>query len=220
MPDRAGCAFVRIDTSDGSAISPRSPLHAPDVASLEELSADIRGARAAAQLVIVALHKGIVHTPARLAPYERTVAQAAIDAGALSSEKLVRLYLNRIAAYDQKGPALNSILVTNEKALAMARALDAERKAKGRRSPLHGIPIIAKDLVNTADMQTTGGFIVMKGAVPANDANVIKRLRDAGAVIFAKTNMSEWLGRSRGDGGCSIAGQVVNPYDLTRTVAD
>jgi len=145
--------------------------------------------------------------------------QAAIDAGALSSEQLVRLYLNRIEAYDQKGPKLNSILVTNQDALAIARALDAERKTKGRRSPLHGIPIVAKDLVNTADMQTTGGFIVMKGAIPASDANVIKRLRDAGAVIFAKTNMSDWLGRSRPDGGSSIAGQVVNPYDLTRTVA-
>ena len=81
-PERAGCAFVRIDTADGSAISPRAPLHAPDAESLEEMSADIRSARAAAQLVIVALHKGIVHTPARLAPYERAVAQAAIDAGA------------------------------------------------------------------------------------------------------------------------------------------
>jgi amidase len=145
--------------------------------------------------------------------------QAAVDAGALSSEKLVQLYLNRIEAYDQKGPRINSILVTNEKALAMARALDAERKLKGRRSPLHGIPIVAKDLLNTADMQTTGGFIVMKGAVPANDAHVIRKLREAGAVIFAKTNMSDWLGRSRPDGGSSIAGQVINPYDLTRTVA-
>ncbi len=145
--------------------------------------------------------------------------QAAIDAGALSSEKLVQLYLNRIEAYDQQGPKINSILVTNAKALEIARALDEERKTKGRRGPLHGIPIVAKDLVNTADMQTTGGFVVMKGAVPATDANVIRRLRDAGAVIFGKTNMSDWLGRSRPDGGSSIAGQVVNPYDLTRTVA-
>lgn len=145
--------------------------------------------------------------------------QAAIDAGALSSEKLVQLYLDRIEAYDQQGPKINSILVTNAKALEIARALDEERKTKGRRSPLHGIPIVAKDLVNTADMQTTGGFVVMKGAVPATDANVIRRLRDAGAVILGKTNMSDWLGRSRPDGGSSIAGQVVNPYDLTRTVA-
>jgi amidase len=145
--------------------------------------------------------------------------QAAIDAGALSSEKLVELYLNRIAAYDQKGPKLNSLITVNPRALETARTLDAERKAKGRRGPLHGIPIVTKDLINTADMPTTGGFIVMKGAVPAADANVVRRLRVAGAIILAKTNMSDWLGRSRPDGGSSIAGQVINPYDLTRTVA-
>ncbi len=143
----------------------------------------------------------------------------AIDAGALTSEKLVQLYLNRIAAYDQQGPKINSLITVNPNALAIARALDEERKTKGRRSPLHGIPIVAKDLINTADMQTSGGFIAMKGAVPQYDANVIKRLRAAGAIIFAKTNMSDWLGKSRPDGGSSIAGQVINPYDLTRTVA-
>jgi amidase len=145
--------------------------------------------------------------------------QAAIDAGALTSERLVQLYLNRIAAYDQQGPSINSIITVNANALATARALDEERVKTGRRSPLHGIPFVAKDLLNTSDMQTTGGFVVMKGAVPAHDANVIKRLRAAGAIVLAKTNMSDWLGRSRPDGGSSIAGQVVNPYDLTRTVA-
>jgi len=79
---RAGCSFVRIHTADGSAISPRAPLQAPDAASLAHMAADIRRARATAQLVIVALHKGIVHTPATLAPYEREVARAAVDAGA------------------------------------------------------------------------------------------------------------------------------------------
>lgn len=145
--------------------------------------------------------------------------QAAIDAGALTSEKLVQLYLNRIAAYDQKGPSLNAIITVNAQALETARALDQERLQSGRRSPLHGIPFVAKDLLNTSQMQTTGGFVVMKGAVPAHDANVIRRLRAAGAIVLAKTNMSDWLGRSRPDGGSSIAGQVVNPYDLTRTVA-
>src|SRR5688572_22969148 len=101
--------------------------------------------------------------------------QAAIDAGALSSEKLVQLYLNRIAAYDKTGPKLNSLITINPNALAQARALDEERKTKGRRGPLHGIPIVAKDLVNTSEMQTTGGFVVMKGAVPARDAHVIKK---------------------------------------------
>jgi amidase len=145
--------------------------------------------------------------------------QAAIDSDALSSEKLVQLYLNRIAAYDQQGPKINSLITINPKALEIARALDAERKAKGRRSALHGIPVVAKDLINTADLQTTGGFIAMKGAIPQADAHVITKLRAAGAVILGKTNMSDWLGRSRPDGGSSIAGQVINPYDLTRTVA-
>lgn len=145
--------------------------------------------------------------------------QAAIDAGALTSEKLVELYLKRIEAYDKTGPKINSIITVNAQALQIARALDEERRAKGKRGPLHGIPIVAKDLVNTKDMQTTGGFIAMKGAVPAHDAHVIGKLRDAGAIIFAKTNMSDWLGRSRPDGGSSIAGQVINPYDLSRTVA-
>jgi Asp-tRNA(Asn)/Glu-tRNA(Gln) amidotransferase A subunit family amidase len=163
-------------------------------------------------------------TPAGAADFDLETAtiediNKAFDAGALTSEKLVQLYLNRIAAYDQTGPKLNSIITINPNALATARALDEERRTKGRRGPLHGIPVVAKDLINTSEMQTTGGFVVMKGAIPARDANVIKRLRDAGAIILAKTNMSDWLGRSRPDGGSSIAGQVINPYDLTRTVA-
>jgi amidase len=144
---------------------------------------------------------------------------AATDAGALSSEKLVSLYLARIAAYDQRGPRLNSIITLNPEALAVARALDAERLATGRRSPLHGIPVVVKDLINTADLPTTGGFIAMRDAVPEHDAHVVARLRAAGAIILAKTNMSDWLGRSRPDGGSSLAGQVLNPYDTTRTVA-
>jgi Asp-tRNA(Asn)/Glu-tRNA(Gln) amidotransferase A subunit family amidase len=143
----------------------------------------------------------------------------AIDAGALTSEKLVQLYLNRINAYDQQGPKINSLITVNPQALEIARALDEERKTKGRRSPLHGIPVVVKDLINTSDMPTTGGFIGMKGAVPQYDANVVKRLKAAGAIILAKTNEGDWLGNSRPDGGSSLAGQVINPYDLSRTVA-
>ena len=145
--------------------------------------------------------------------------QAAMEAGALTAEKLVQLYLNRIEAYDRKGPALNSIIAVNPHALEIARELDRERAERGPRSLLHGIPFVAKDLVNTAGVQTTGGFVAMKGAIPDRDAHVIANLRAAGAIVLAKTNMSDWLGRSRPDGGSSIAGQVVNPYDLKRTVA-
>lgn len=145
--------------------------------------------------------------------------QAAVDKGALTYEKLTQLYLARIAAYDQKGPALNAVITVNPQALATARALDAERRTRGRRSPLHGIPFVAKDLINTAGVQTTGGFVAMKGAIPSTDAHVIANLKAAGAILLAKTNMSDWLGKSRADGGSSIAGQVRNPYDPTRTVA-
>jgi amidase len=178
----------------------------------------------AALAALVIGHSSLVINSAAAAEFDLATASitdihAATDAGALSSEKLVSLYLARIAAYDQQGPKINGIITLNPEALATAKALDAERLAKGRRSPLHGIPVVVKDLINTADMQTTGGFIAMKGAVPAHDAHVIAKLRAAGAIILAKTNMSDWLGRSRADGGSSIAGQVINPYDLTRTVA-
>src|SRR5213594_2985026 len=102
---------------------------------------------------------------------------AAFDAGTLTAEKLTQICLARIEAYDRQGPRLRAVITVNPKALDTARALDAERRTKGRRSPLHGIPIVAKDLLNTVDMPTTGGFIVMKGAVPQLDANVIARLR-------------------------------------------
>lgn len=93
----------------------------------------------------------------------------AFDAGALTSEKLTQLYLNRIAAYDQKGPKLNSIITLNKDALATARQLDAERKEKGPRSKLHGIPIVLKDLFDTKDMPTTAGFLPMKNSRPIQE---------------------------------------------------
>src|SRR5258708_19879734 len=92
---------------------------------------------------------------------------AAIDAGALSSEKLVRLYLNRIDAYDKKGPKINSVITLNPKALEEARALDAERKAKGRRSPLHGIPIVVTDLIDVAGLPTPAAFNPSPAPTPA-----------------------------------------------------
>src|SRR3954471_7906700 len=110
----------------------------------------------------------------------------AFDAGALTSEKLVQLYLNRIEAYDKKGPNINAVITLNTHALETARALDAERKAKGPRSKLHGVPVILKDLYDTADMPTSAGFMPMKDSQPILDATVVKRLRDAGAVILAK----------------------------------
>src|SRR4051794_17653600 len=117
--------------------------------------------------------------------------QAAVDAGALTYEKLVTLYLARIAAYDQKGPALNTIITINPKALDEARALDAERKAKGRRSPLHGIPVLVKDNYDVLGMLNTGGSFLLVNNMPTADAPMIKSLRDAGVIFLAKTNLDE-----------------------------
>ncbi|MEN9841578.1 MAG: hypothetical protein RL376_1378, partial [Verrucomicrobiota bacterium] len=112
--------------------------------------------------------------------------QKAYDAG-LTSEKVVEVYLKRIAAYDKSGPALNAILALHPKALEQARALDAERKSKGPRSPLHGVPIVVKDNYDTFDLPTTGGAKALAGLTPPRDAFTVARLRAAGAIILAKT---------------------------------
>ena len=135
---------------------------------------------------------------------------AAFAAGSLTSEKLTGLYLARIAAYDQAGPKLNTIITLNPKALDEARALDAERKVKGPRSPLHGIPVLVKDNYDTFDLPTTGGSIGFKGAIPTYDAFMVKRLRDAGAIILAKMNMDE-MARG-GNGVSSLGGQTLNAH--------
>jgi amidase len=143
--------------------------------------------------------------------------QAAMDAGALSSEKLTQMYIDRIAAYDQKGPSLASVLFVNPNALAEARALDAERAATGPRSPLHGIAIVVKDVFDTVDMPTTGGYLPLKDVKPSKDAAVIARLKDAGVIILAKLNQSDWYSRPDDVAASSLGGNTKNPYDLTRT---
>jgi amidase len=139
---------------------------------------------------------------------------AAMDAGTLTSERLVQLGLARIEAYDEQGPKLNAVLTLNPKALETARALDAERKVKGKRSPLHGIPVVLKDNYDTADLPTTGGSILLDGSIPPDDAFVVKKLREAGAVILAKVNLSEF---ASGGAFSSLGGQTRNPHDPART---
>lgn len=138
----------------------------------------------------------------------------AFDSGALTSEKLVQLCLARIEAYDKQGPALHAVMALNPKALDTARALDAERRTKGRRSPLHGIPVVLKDNYNTADLPTTGGSVLLEGSIPPEDAFLVKKLRDAGAIVLAKVNMSEF---ASGGTHSSLGGQSLNPHDLART---
>src|SRR6267378_2618203 len=158
--------------------------------------------------------------PRRAAPVrieEATIdeLQGAMSAGELTSHALVQHYLDRIARFDKQGPKLDAFLLVNSRALEEADRLDQERASKGPRGPLHGIPIVLKDNMNTADLPTTGGSLAFAGAQPQADAFIVSRLRAAGAVILGKTNLHE-LARA-GTTVSSLGGQTLNPYDLSRT---
>lgn len=146
--------------------------------------------------------------------------QQKMQTGALSSRKITSLYLERIAAIDQAGPMLKSVIELNPDALAIADALDEERKSGRVRGPLHGIPILIKDNIDTADkMSTTAGSLALEGHHAAQDAFIVERLRAAGAVLLGKTNLSEWANfRSTRScsGWSSRGGQTHNPCVLDR----
>ena len=146
--------------------------------------------------------------------------QDQMKAGTLTARRLTQAYLDRIEALDRKGPALRSVIETNPEALAIADGLDAESKAKGPRGPLHGIPILIKDNLDTADrMTTTAGSLALAGSVPLRDSFVAERLREAGAVLLGKANLSEWANiRSThsSSGWSGRGGQCRNPYALDR----
>ena len=152
--------------------------------------------------------------------YDIESLQALMQAGDLSSQQLVQFYLDRIEAIDRHGPKLNSIIEINPQAIEIASALDAERQKSGPRGPMHGIPVVLKANIDTADaMETTAGSLALKGHHPSADAFVVKNLREAGAVILGKANLSEWANfRSThsSSGWSSIGGQTKNPYDLAR----
>lgn len=147
--------------------------------------------------------------------------QEAMTAGTLTARSLVEMYQQRIQALDQDGPALHSIIEVNPDALALADELDAERRTKGPRGPLHGIPILLKDNIATADrMETTAGSLALLGSRPARDAFVAKKLREAGAVILGKANLSEWANfrsTTSSSGWSARGGQALNPYVLDRS---
>jgi amidase len=147
--------------------------------------------------------------------------QAGLASGRYTARSLTEAYLSRIEALDRQGPALRAVIETNPEALALADALDAERKAKGSRGPLHGIPILVKDNIATADrMQTTAGSLALAGAAVPRDAFIAARLREAGAVLLGKTNLSEWANfRSThsASGWSGRGGQCRNPYVLDRS---
>jgi amidase len=146
-------------------------------------------------------------------------AAAQLSAGNLSSEALVQAYLERIEQVDRSGPSLNSVIELNPGALADARALDAERAAGKVRGPLHGIPVLLKDNIDAVGMANSAGSLALAGNRPARDAFLVARLRDAGAVILGKTNLSEWANfRSTrsSSGWSSRGGQTRNAYVLDR----
>ena len=140
---------------------------------------------------------------------------AAMQQGLLTVRQLVEMYLARIEAYDKKGPAIKSIITVNPKAIEEADTLDRRFRKSGITGSLHGICVLLKDNIETYDMPTTAGSESLKGYRPVNDAPVAKRLREAGAIILAKTNLHEFA--LWGETLSSILGQTLNPYDLTRT---
>lgn len=146
--------------------------------------------------------------------------QQGLQSGKYSSKQLVEKYTDRINDIDKKGPTLRSVIELNPEAEAMAAALDRERKERRARGPLHGIPILLKDNIDTADrMMTTAGSLALVGARPAQDATVAKKLRDAGVVILGKTNLSEWANfrsTKSSSGWSGRGGQTRNPYALDR----
>jgi amidase len=156
---------------------------------------------------------------------EKTVAelQEAMASGRLTSKAITEKYLERIDAIDRRGPTLRHVIETNPDALKIAGELDAERKSKGPRGPLHGVPVLVKDNIDTADrMTTTAGSLALEGHIAAKDAFLVARLRAAGAVILGKANLSEWANiRSHhsSSGWSARGGQAKNPYALDRNTS-
>ena len=182
-----------------------------------------RGLTGAVGLMLALCGGALAQAAAPYAVAEKSVDQLQADmaAGRVTSESLVRAYLARIAKVDRSGPALHSIIALNPHALADARKLDAERKAGHLRGPLHGVPVLVKDNVETDDgTATTAGSLALKDNVTHRDAPLVARLKAAGAVILGKTNLSEWA-NIRSDrsisGWSGVGGLVKNPYALDRS---
>ncbi len=146
--------------------------------------------------------------------------QAEMKAGRETAVSISEKYLKRIAEIDRSGPALNSVIELNPDAVAIARALDEERKSKGPQGPLHGVPVLLKDNIDTGDrMMTTAGSLALLGSIALRDSFIAERLREAGAVILGKTNLSEWAnfrGERSTSGWSGRGGQTKNPYVLDR----
>jgi len=152
---------------------------------------------------------------------ETTIADilAALKAKELTCRQLVQMYLDRIEAYDRKGPALNAIVMVNADALATADALDARLEQSGPAGPLHCVPVIVKDNYDTVNMPTSAGSLSLKGSVPPRDAFQVRKLREAGALMLAKSNMAEFAWSPFETVGSLVPGYTRNPYALDRVPA-
>ena len=145
--------------------------------------------------------------------------RAALLEGRLTARQLVEHYLERIEAYDRQGPSLNALIVVNPRALERAEALDAALAAGEPTGPLHGIPVIVKDNYDTADLPTTAGSLSLAESIPPDDAFQVRQLRDAGAIVLAKSNMAEFAFSPYETVGSALPGYTRNPYDTRRVTA-
>ena len=201
-------SFVRLSTVAGALALRGKPLIA--------MPASGNLARPVADLDVAG------HRIAKFELEEATVSdlQSAMTAGRFSARSIVDQYIERIEELDRKGPALHHVIEVNPDARSIAETLDAERRAGKVRGPLHGIPVLLKDNIDTADrMTTTAGSYALEGSIPQRDAFLAQRLRDAGAVLLGKANMSEWANfrSTRSSSGWSArGGQAKNPYVLDR----
>lgn len=154
-------------------------------------------------------------------PFERSIAElaSAMCAGQTSAHALVTTYLERINAFDKNGPAINAISQLNPMAQEEATAMDNEMRVHGPRGPLHGIPMVVKDNIDTEGMPTTAGCLALKNAFPNADAPCVARLRAAGAIVLAKANMSELAASNGWFGYSSAGGLTLNPYRLSRNAS-
>jgi amidase len=175
------------------------------------------------RLVLLSVATPFVALPAqRPFPVEETTiarVHAAMRARTLTCRTLVQRYLARIDAYDRRGPAINALVVVNPNALAVADSLDRRFAREGLTGPLHCIPVIVKDNFETTDLPTTAGSLALAGWMPPRDATMVRRIRDAGAIVLAKSNMAEWAFTPYETVSSILPGYTRNPYALDRVTA-
>jgi Asp-tRNA(Asn)/Glu-tRNA(Gln) amidotransferase A subunit family amidase len=176
---------------------------------------------ARAVLLLVACGAVLAQSRRTFQVEEATIAQihSAMKAGRLTCTSLVDLYLRRIKQYDKQGPALNAITVVNREARKLAAELDRRLRTSGMAGPLHCVPMIVKDNFETAGLQTAAGSLALEGFDPRRDAFQVRRIKEAGAIVLAKSNMAEWAFSPYETVNSLLPGYTRNPYKLDRVTA-